>query len=630
VKQSVKATGFLLLVVLTFAWPAGAQNPPGLEQLAPTTGTVVVRVRAPGGVGSFSFAVVRLYSDFKSLNITENTRENNEATFRNIPIGEYNVEVRAPGYAIATAEVSMFSPGATAYCYVELKSEGTASESVRADSDLPLFTPKARKELDEAAAAIQAADWKSAEEHLKKALKMASGHPDVYYLWALYYVQKREYAAARAQLEKALEMYPRHAGAQAMLGRVLFQMDDYAGAVKALEKALELKPDAWQSHLVLAMAFLTQGEHEKARGHAESALALAKDKSPDAAITLAQALIGLGQREQAIKELNGFLAANAKHPRAGEAAALLAGLHPATGEPRVASLSADAAGARAAPPPALLPPLAADRMAVSRRWLPSSVDEVQPQVFPGATCAQKDVLEALGRRVKSLADNLARVGATEKITFIQLDEQGNRLNERSRTFEYVVEISEVRRGEISVDEYRRDRAGDSTFPTRLATKGLAALALVFHPYYAGDFEMKCEGLAEWNSQQVWSIYFVQRKDKRSRVRSYTTGKGRFEVRLKGRAYVAASTLQVVRLETDLLEPIKLLQLEAEHLIIDYEPVDFKTRKARLWLPARADYYSQFEGRRILQQHRFGDYLLFHVDVGEKHEKPKVSGPDRPN
>jgi hypothetical protein len=132
-----------------------------------------------------------------------------------------------------------------------------------------------------------------------------------------------------------------------------------------------------------------------------------------------------------------------------------------------------------------------------------------------------------------------------------------------------------------------------------------------------DYEMRCEGLTEIQGQAAWSVYFKQRSDKPSRIHTYRLRDGSYGVPLKGRAWIAANNFQVLRLETELVEPVKGLRLENEHITIEYKPVDFKTRKVRLWLPANAEMYAFFRGHRFLDQHSFADYRVFSVDVSIK-------------
>jgi len=152
-----------------------------------------------------------------------------------------------------------------------------------------------------------------------------------------------------------------------------------------------------------------------------------------------------------------------------------------------------------------------------------------------------------------------------------VDGSGNAGRKETRTFAYLAAIERIRPGILSVDEYRNGATSLEAFPARLATTGLAALALIFHPYYVTDFEMSCEGLGQWRGQPAWQVHFRQRDDRPSRMRSYWVNHLWYPVKLKGRAWIAADTYQVVRLETDLAEEIPAIRLRSEHLATQQEP-----------------------------------------------------------
>ena len=119
--------------------------------------------------------------------------------------------------------------------------------------------------------------------------------------------------------------------------------------------------------------------------------------------------------------------------------------------------------------------------------------------------------------------------------------------------DYTVSIGESTPAMLEVNEYQNNHLNSGTAPPEVVTRGLPALLLIFHPIYAGDFSMSCAGSTSINGQAAWEIRFRQRKDKPSRIRSYTVGTaGRaYPVDLAGSAWFTASTYQVIRLEADL-------------------------------------------------------------------------------
>ena len=178
-------------------------------------------------------------------------------------------------------------------------------------------------------------------------------------------------------------------------------------------------------------------------------------------------------------------------------------------------------------------------------------------------------------------------------------------------------------GMLSVDEYRNGERSLEEFPARIATLGLAAQALIFHPYYVEDFEMSCEGLGQLRGQPAWQVHFRQRNDRPSRFRVYRVKQVVYPVKLKGRAWIAADTLQVVRLETDLAEEIPAIRLQRDHLTVDYRAVQFQKRGVALWLPESVEFYFDFRGHRYHRRHSFSDFLLFSVDISQQIQPPQT-------
>ena len=100
-----------------------------------------------------------------------------------------------------------------------------------------------------------------------------------------------------------------------------------------------------------------------------------------------------------------------------------------------------------------------------------------------------------------------------------------------------------------------------------------------------------------------------------------------KVALKGRAWIAAGSFQIVRLETDLIAPLPQIRLVADHATIEYGPVHFKSRNLDMWLPQNAEVHYDWKGRRSHRRHSFKNYLLFSVDEKQRISAPKDASKD---
>ncbi len=150
--------------------------------------------------------------------------------------------------------------------------------------------------------------------------------------------------------------------------------------------------------------------------------------------------------------------------------------------------------------------------------------------------------------------------------------------------------------------------------------------LIFHPYNSANFEMSCEGRTHWNGRPAWQVHFRQRRDKPNWIRSYKIGitGPSYAIALKGRAWIAADSFRITRLETDLIAPIPEIRLVADHTAIEYGPVNFKSRKVDMWLPQTAEVYFEWRGKRTYRRHSFSNYMLFAVDDKQRISEPKAA------
>jgi hypothetical protein len=257
-------------------------------------------------------------------------------------------------------------------------------------------------------------------------------------------------------------------------------------------------------------------------------------------------------------------------------------------------------------------------------WLPPGIDDVVPEVHAGVECPLPVVLRGAGQRMKQLASNLEKFSATEHLEHYTIDSLGGRHFPENRFFEYVVTVSQTPNGLILLDEYRDGSINQALFPARIATMGLPAMALIFHPLFAQDFKIACEGMGQWEGHPAWQVHFIQREDRPNRMRQYRVGGSVVPVPMKGRAWIDAATYQVVRLESELVHPVKEIGLTQERLSIEYKPVSFHTHSQKLWLPQSADIYVERAGRRYYRNHTFSDFKIFAVDTDQRIQPPKES------
>jgi len=483
--------------------------------------------------------------------------------------------------------------------------------------------PNAQKDFNKALEAMQAEKLNEARKHLEKLARSAPGNPDVDYLWGVYYSGTNDWKQARSYWEKAVQIYPRHAFSLSALAQLSVRDGDLTSAIRYLTQATEAEPSSWRFQEQLAAAYFRQREYEEAQTHAQHAIDLGKDRAGGAKLILAQAQARRNDKPGALKTLRAFLEARPNDSHAAAARQLLDSL-------QKAESFASAAPPILAPLPLTNAASIAVEMTPQPKWMPPDVDESMPQVEPGVACPLQNVQEQAAKRVYEFIESVNKITATERVENELLDRSGFPSLRESRSFAYVVGIQEIRKGVLDVEEYRDGSFDPELFPQHIATEGLPSLVLVFHPDYKDDFEVSCEGLSRWGGEPTWQVHFRQKSGKPSRLRGYRIGGSTTPVSLRGRAWIATDTFQVVRLETNIVSPLPEIRLKAEHVSVDYGPVAFRKNNQKLWLPQTAELYFDFRGRRMHRRHQFSNYLLFAVDEREKISDPKIKADTDPS
>ena len=588
-------------------------NVPGYENRGGTT--LRITVFAESSKTRLDRQCLIKLTNTNSQNISwQTTDERSEVGFGDLPSGHYDVEVSAVGYLTAHKEFQAASSLIPVNLEIVLQKDPAAVALSFADATLPA---RARKETKRGVSALKSGKWDEANKRLAAAYKLAPENPDLNFLLGYLYFQKKELGRASQFLDTAATLSPSSSQTLTLLGRVNLEQEDYGRAVSNLEKAVVADSDYWVAHDLLAASYLKQQRFDQARQQAELAISKGKGAATASRLVLGQALIHTGQREQGVQTLKDFVANEPKNPSVPQVQAFIAQV-----EAEPVAASASRSNAPVQQKIAGVDPLvaAAEPTFSVRPWQPPSIDLNKPSVVADTSCPA-DLIEKTGNTVEEFVEDVSRIAAIEHLLHEQLDEMGDALTKETRTFNYVASFVESPDGSIAVDEYRQERLGLRDFPDQISSSGFATLALVFHPKMRDSFEMSCEGLGEFRGQPTWLVHFKQREDRPARMHDYRVGGVLYSLHLKGRAWITADKFQIVRIESELVNPLPQIRLAGEHQVVEYGPVPFAKRNIQLWLPQSAEIYLDFRRHRYYRKHSFDHYMLFAVDSEEKHKAP---------
>jgi tetratricopeptide (TPR) repeat protein len=584
-------------------------------------GSIEVHLRLADGMQFSGLARVRILTQDGPARAENTTDMSGKTTINDLPPGAYIVEASAVGYLAVREPVNIEMKWSSVVVSLTMKPDDMGSHKDENASAVPILAPAARKEVQKGLEAFEKSNLDLARKHFERALAMAPGNPDVQFLMGALEAQEKNVGAASEHLEKAIQIYPNHVRSLQLLGELYNQQDEAKNAVPLLEKAVGLEDGSWRSHWALGVAYLKTNEPQKARQQAERAIALGKAAAGVAHLLEAQALMDLGQLDAAETSLQAFIHDDPGNPYSSKARSALDLVHQrqkdevsstplAVGDSQHFVAAAD-----------LNVGVIPSKDSV---WSQPGIDDSVPSVSPKAGCLLPQVLRGTGEQVEQLMSSLERFSATERVNHFTVTKRGELRQPQIRSFEYVVSVRQLQRGLIELDEYRNGNLDPAQFPASIATMGLPAMALVFHPQMSSDFNFVCEGMGQVSGSPAWQVHFQQKPDRPSRIHAYVIAGNYYSVPLKGRAWIDAGTYQLTRLEFELVKPIPEIHLLRERVSIDYAPVRFRSRDVQLWLPSHAELLVSRDNKAFFRTHSFSNFQLFSVGTGQQLRVSKES------
>ena len=259
-----------------------------------------------------------------------------------------------------------------------------------------------------------------------------------------------------------------------------------------------------------------------------------------------------------------------------------------------------------------------------KKWQHVDWNEDGLPIDQNVACPIDQLLRGTGERVKEFVSSMEKFTASEHVEHYPIDKSGERKKAESRRFDYVAIVARDHSGGFWFEEYRNGTTDTQQFPAGIATMGLPAIVLVFHPDFQDDFTFGCDGLVHEQTRDLWRLHWAQKEHRPVRIESYVVNGMSFPVHLEGRAWIDAAKGQVVRLESNLLQPVPDIELWEQHQNIDYTGVRFATTGEEIWLPQDAEVYVERHGKKYYRRHSFDAFRLFNVDLAQNVGAPKGS------
>ena len=552
-----------------------------------------------------------------SYNVTSSTRDASTAYFSHVPPGDYEMEVTSLGYRKTTEHLSLVENSGRLPIDVYMVPESDSAHTGEPPRGV-VMTPKLRSQIHKGLEALNKKQYEAARGIFSKALQKAPGNPDIFYFLGIAELGLQHLDLARENFQHALSLDPNHDLALVSLGELQLRGAP-ADAIVSLEKAVGLGRAGWRAHFDLAYAYAKVNRLREAESEASRAAHLAKEKGATPTFLLGQIQYAEGKSADAKRTWQSVLTAFPADPIVPETNKMLARLENETRENDPSTIAR-------LPLPAV-PNLTLETVA-ERPWAPPDIDSAANDAVHDANCRTEQVLDGALHRLKSELADFEKFTATEHIEHQEIDRYGWPGPMKARDFSYVVFVHPLGENSVYLEESRMSGDDLSTFPTSLATTGLNNLGVsVLQPTNRERFSYSCEGLTSLRGQAAWQVRFEEKRDAQGAdVRTWQRNGKIYEIPIKGRIWISSASYAVLRVETDLRDPVAILELTRDHLLVDFGPVNFSWGNVHLWLPWSADMYMVLHGRRYHHRHILSDYLLFNVDTTHSIRNPKELPP----
>ncbi len=596
-----------------------SQQPPSGPAAAAAAGNnptfdLDISVRDQHGNPLEASAIVHVSSPVVNYDQIANTQGSSTAHFPSLMPGQYRVEVESPGFRKVSEEYSLVFAHSSLPIYVYLipESAGTGAETT---SPAYILSQQLRIDMQKGMAALNKNQYEAAKKIFAKATQKAPGNPDTYYYLGVAELGLQNLEAARENFKHSLSLDPNHELALVSLGHLQLRSGAPADAVISLEKAVALGRAGWRANYELAYAYVKVNRLSDAETEATRAVHLAKDKAAGPTYLLGEIQAAEGKGAVAKGTLETLVKNFPADPVVPEAKKLLA---------IVENEGPSTSGS--------LPLPTAPNMSfvkvVERPWAPPDTDSATYDVAPNANCKTEMILDAALNRMNSDLINFEKFTATEHVERQEIDRYGWPGPISMHDFPYIVFVHPLGKTSFYVEEFRNGEDDKSEFSSASASSitsvNLNSMGVnVLQPIYRPRFDYSCEGVTNVRGQAAWQIHFVEKREgKGDGVRRWQLNYETYEVPIKGRIWISSASFAVLRVETDLRDPVKgKLDLTKDHLLVDYGPVNFVGGDKQLWLPWSAENYMERAGKRYHHRHLLSNYLLFNVDTTHKVGKP---------
>jgi hypothetical protein len=231
------------------------------------------------------------------------------------------------------------------------------------------------------------------------------------------------------------------------------------------------------------------------------------------------------------------------------------------------------------------------------------------------------ILSGVARSIDSALLKLPDLVSREDVNYIQTSADptnaGNPFNAGrwNRVFRYLILCHRAADHSVQIEESRTDGKGHPVEVSASASGprglGFAYQWLLFSAANQPEFRFRYLGKQAKDGKQTFVLAFAQIPEKVLTPAHYQVDDKVLPFYFQGVIWVDQSTGEIVLLHTDLLASIPRLNLHRLTTEVHFNSVPIRDLNASFWLPREVDITSDQSTGTAEEDHRYGDYHLFH-------------------
>lgn len=208
------------------------------------TGQLTVQVQDTSGAPFFEGVTVTLLTGDIVDKLLTKADQSGRARFTALPVGQYVLEIVAPGYRMVQEQVIISSTSKVQNVIVSMV---PSISGAKAKAGSVVVSPKAVKETEKALHSLQLNKLDEAQQHLVRALAIDANFGDGNFLMGVLLLRQKQFEKAATHLQKTVDVSPNNAPALLALGEAQYFQHDYSHAAESLEKYLRYQPHSLQA-----------------------------------------------------------------------------------------------------------------------------------------------------------------------------------------------------------------------------------------------------------------------------------------------------------------------------------------------------------------------------------------------